>query len=383
MRALRDLSSKMTDWDPANLNGTQEINLRSMNRPPPGASGKRKAPGGDVEEEENQPLQHPFQLKKMKIKDPEYMSQVPNHLQNKEIPGFPSVTLCIGEPGSGKTNLLMNLLTRDDLWKGFFDKIYLLGPTVKSDKLYKHLNIPEDQIVTDQKEFLTRLIEWTDQQIKEVKINPDEAMKCLFIFEDFTSYNKTIQKSPDFIKCFNAIRHHKASVYINIHKVKALERTARMSCGNVIVFPLNKTEVDALYEDYGPKNLHKKDWALLCDDAWTPDQMSQKPFLYINKAAPREKWFRKCFTHIFNIKDYEGKYKFTEKRKQEEEKAKHGHLLQNKTQNPTDPTAPPETPSSQNQSFQGQEGAPFHYPQVLQRNKDHARGQYNGSTLGP
>src|SRR5579872_2759565 len=89
--------------------------------------------------EKKEEKKHAFQLQKMKIKDPEYMSEVPIRLQNKFIPGFPTTCVAVGEPGSGKTNLLMNLLTRDDMWKGFFDRIYLLGPTVKSDKLYENL----------------------------------------------------------------------------------------------------------------------------------------------------------------------------------------------------------------------------------------------------
>lgn len=308
--SLPQLSGEFLEGDPS----------QAPHQPDAQEQKKRKAP--PPADEPEQQISHPFQLKKMKIEDPEYMSEVPGHLQNKEIPGFPSVTLVIGKPGSGKTNLLMNLLTREDMWKGFFDKIYLMGPTVKSDKLFQHLHIPEDQVVVDKDEFIQKLKEWTSEQIRSVKSDPNSAMKCLFIFEDFTSYNKTVQKDPDFIKCFNAIRHHKASVYINIHKVKALERTARMSCQNIIIFPLNKTEIDALYEDYGPKNLDKKDFFLLCDEAWKADEMNKKPFLYINDFAPWDKRFRKCFTHVLDIKQFEGKGRDRKDQKDRERKDK-------------------------------------------------------------
>lgn len=264
------------------------------------------------EKKKEDPLKHPFQMKKMEIKDPEYMSEVPNHLQNKEIPGFPTVVLSVGKPGSGKTNVLINLLTRPDMWKGFFDRIYLLGPTIKSDKLYQHLELPDDQKVTEPSEFISKLMEWTEKQVQEVEQDAKEAPKTLFIFEDITSYYHTIQNDPIFIKCFNTIRHHKATAYVNIHKVKALNRTARMSCQHVLLFPVNKTEIDVAYNDWGPQTLSRLDFYHLCIDAWTPDEFNKKPFLYINNHADEKKRFRKCFTHIIDVKHYEGIHKLME-----------------------------------------------------------------------
>jgi len=78
---------------------------------------------------------HPYDIKVIPLEDPEYKSETPAHLQNKDIPGFPTTVLCVGGPGSGKSNLFGNFLLGH--WKGFFDKVYLFGPTVKSDKMTK------------------------------------------------------------------------------------------------------------------------------------------------------------------------------------------------------------------------------------------------------
>ena len=78
-----------------------------------------------------------LKIVKIEVPDPEYMSEIPEHMKNGNFPGFPSTTLICGPPGRGKTNLLMNLLKNKKMWCGFFDKIYAYGPTVKSDKLYK------------------------------------------------------------------------------------------------------------------------------------------------------------------------------------------------------------------------------------------------------
>ncbi len=112
---------------------------------------------------------HAYDIKRIEMKDPEYLSEVPEHLRNQDLPGFPSTILLVGRPGSGKTNVLMNLLTQPTFWYKFFDKIYLCGPTVKNDKFYQSIKVPEEQIVTKQEEFLPKLEEWIDQQTEEVK----------------------------------------------------------------------------------------------------------------------------------------------------------------------------------------------------------------------
>lgn len=263
---------------------------------------------------------HPYKIKKLEVKDPEYMSEVPEYLQNKEIPGFPSTVVSIGEPGSGKTSVLINLLTNPQLWKGFFDICYFFGPTCDTDKLYKLIRIDEDQIVTKQEEFLPKLTEWLDNQKDDVKHNPEQAKKALFVFEDITSFYHSLQASPEFGKCFSAIRHHKATAYAHVHKVKAFNRTARMSCQHIICFPVNKSEIDVLYNDWGPRCLDKHQWAALVEEAWRKDEFSDKPFLYINKYQPEEKRYRKCFTHIIDLKVFQSMDLSSKKRKKSDSK---------------------------------------------------------------
>ena len=81
---------------------------------------------------------HAYAIKRIDVKDPEYISEVPEHLRNQDLPGFPSTTLFVGRPGSGKTNALMNLLMGENFWFGFYDKIYLCGPTVENQAVSEH-----------------------------------------------------------------------------------------------------------------------------------------------------------------------------------------------------------------------------------------------------
>ena len=54
---------------------------------------------------------------------------------------FPSLTLCIGKSGSGKSNVMANMLTKKEFMKDFFDDIYLFSPTAKSDDIVEHLKL--------------------------------------------------------------------------------------------------------------------------------------------------------------------------------------------------------------------------------------------------
>lgn len=258
---------------------------------------------------------HPYSIQHIKLHNPEYKNEVPKHLQNKDLPGFPSTICAVGRPGSGKSNVLLNFLTRKELWNGFFDRIYLLGPTIESDKLFKKIKIPDEQKVSDPEQFLVKLQEWTEEQVNRVKHDPDTAPKCLFIFEDITAYRQSIQNDPRFVKCFTTIRHHKASAYANIHKFAALERTARLQCMHVMVWPVNKTDIDHIYEDYGSSDLDKHDFRIMCKFAWTPDEKNEKPFLYINLYAPEKERFRKCFTDIINVSMFDGMHQVRNKKR--------------------------------------------------------------------
>lgn len=247
---------------------------------------------------------HPYAIKRLKVDDPEYISELPERFKSKDFPTFPTTVGCFGEPGSGKTNVLLNMLTSPKLWKGFYDMVYLFGPTTKTDKLYKLIKIDKEQIVANQEDFVPKLEEYLAKQIEDVEKNAKEANKTLFVFEDITSYFHGFQSSEAFGKSFTAIRHHKATAYAHAHKVKGLNRTARMALQHIILFPLNKTEIDVIYHEWAPRTLLRHQWDKLVEDAWTPDGKTEKPFLYINKDQPIEKRYRKCFTHQFDLEFY-------------------------------------------------------------------------------
>lgn len=252
---------------------------------------------------------HPLKIRRVETKDPDYQSETPEHLRNTFFPGFPSCSVFVGPPGSGKTNVLMHMLLSPIMWNGFFDKVYLFGPTVKSDKMYERIHVAEDQICTDQKEFLPKLEEALKKQQRQVEDDKKAAPKILMVFEDITAFFNKIQQKPEFVRCYTQVRHLKGASVAMVHKWKAFNRTARMATQHILVWRCNKSEQKQLYEDFGPTSLTLDDWYKLVAYCHKPTDDDAKPFLYINTTVPEKIRFRKNFTEILELRDFDVDHK--------------------------------------------------------------------------
>jgi len=242
-----------------------------------------------------------LKIVKIEVPDPEYQSEIPPHWKQNNFPGFPSTTLVCGPPGRGKTNLLMNLLKNKKMWNGFFDEIYAYGPTVKADKLYKTIKLKPQNIVDDVKKVIPDLESKLKTQTEKVESNAATAPKCLFLFEDMTSFFNTIQHKPEFHRCYTQVRHLKGASITMVHKYHAFNRTPRTSSQHIIIFETNKADIKHVYTEFGPRTLDINDFMLMVDYALTPTKDSPKPFLYINTMVEDRLRFRKNFTEIMEI----------------------------------------------------------------------------------
>lgn len=256
-----------------------------------------------IRNERKSQKKHPYEIGKITPPGREKKEKVPEYMQGKNFPGHPTTALIIGQPGSGKTNLLMSLLTGQQFWRGYFDKIYLIGLTCKSDDLYKSIELPEDQIITDSEKIvpeLNRIIKEQDEAIKE---DWNSADKLLFVFEDFTSLYSEIQGKKEFVRCYCQIRHLKSTALTLVHKYKAMQRTARMCCLHIMAFNINLTDIEAMYHDYGSTHLNKKEFVTLAQTAMKKQTDEDHPFFYVNLQVPENVRYRRNFTTIYRIKE--------------------------------------------------------------------------------
>lgn len=84
---------------------------------------------------------HDYDLSIRRIQLPGVKSFPP--VANRVLPQHPFQLQMSAQPGSGKTNLLVNFITRPEFYKGYFHRIIIISPSIKTDdKWYYALRMP-------------------------------------------------------------------------------------------------------------------------------------------------------------------------------------------------------------------------------------------------
>lgn len=232
----------------------------------------------------------PLPTSKDKIKQPKLS-------EANIIPRINSSSLFIGSSGSGKTNLVANLLTRKDMLGGVFDRIFLISPTAKTDDIQGHLDINEEDIIDDLNEAPGILKEIQEDQRDSIeKIGPVKTDKYLVIFDDCIS-DSDFMKSRELINSFILCRHYNMTTMICSQSYKSVPRKCRMQARNIFFFKSSQSETEAICEDRAPPNFTKKEGIHLVEFA-TSEPYS---FLHINMNEPYDSRYRKNLDSIIDI----------------------------------------------------------------------------------
>jgi hypothetical protein len=224
------------------------------------------------------------------------------------IPRHSSSVIFNGRSGSGKSNLLINLLSRPEFYgrtkpkdekSQYFDLIFLFSPTADGgDDLVRFLKIPEKRIFTHpDTKVLDNILKTQKDFIAEKGL--EKSPKILIIFEDIQSNNGRIMNSPSFLKCFIQARHLNVSTWLLGQSFTRTPRACRLQANNIFMFPSSGSEIKILVEEFCPPHTDKKTFQKLIEHA-TKEQYN---FLHINMRQPPEKRFRKNLDTILKIKN--------------------------------------------------------------------------------
>jgi hypothetical protein len=224
------------------------------------------------------------------------------------IPRHSSSVIFNGRSGSGKSNLLINLLSRPEFYgrtkpkdekSQYFDLIFLFSPTAAGgDDLVRFLKIPEKRVFTQMDtKILDNILKTQKDLIAEKGL--EKSPKILIIFEDIQSNNGRIMNSPSFLKCFIQARHLNVSTFLLGQSWTRTPRACRLQANNIFFFPSSGSEVELLVKEFCPPHTDKKTFQKLVEHA-TKEQYN---FLSINMRCPPEKRFRKNLDTILKIKN--------------------------------------------------------------------------------
>jgi hypothetical protein len=238
----------------------------------------------------------PYPTNKHKIK------QRPN-MENHVIPTHASAVIFNGKSGSGKTNLLVNIMSRPEFYgidgsgKPYFDIVFLFSPTANGgDDLVRFLDIPKKRIFTEFDTTALDNIIATQKDLIEEKKDITKSPKMLIIFEDIQS-DKKFMNSKSFLKCFIQCRHLNISTFLLSQSFTRTPRACRLQANNIFLFPCSRSERKLLIDEFTPPRLSKREFGDLIDHATSDDHS----FLHINmREMPRTR-FRKNLDEILKL----------------------------------------------------------------------------------
>ena len=231
-------------------------------------------------------------------------SELPQSIYMKAeiINKFPSLTLVVGKSGSGKSNVVIHMLTHEEFMKDFFDEVFLFSPTARLDDLVEHLKLDDDHIIDKLNvaatEKLSGIISSQDSKIKKDGIlATSRNSKVLIICDDCIS-EKAFIKSDILSRLATAGRQSLISTIICSQAYTKVPRVIRLQTQGLILFPSSNDEIELLNKDLCPANTSKRDFLELIQFA-TDEPYS---FLFVNHHCknPRDK-FRKNFGSVLSV----------------------------------------------------------------------------------
>jgi len=240
----------------------------------------------------------PYKTNKHNIKQRPYMKQ---HV----IPTHPSSVIFNGRSGSGKSNLVVNLLTRPEFYgrtdptnpkSHYFDLIFLFSPTAHGgDDLVQHLQLPEKRIFTDFNLTALDDILSTQEGLIENK-GLLKAPKILLLLDDVQS-DAAFLRSKQIKRIFIQNRHLNVSTWLCGQSFKLTPRCCRLQCNNLMFFPGSGSEMEILCEEFCPSGMSKKEFIKLIEHATSEPYQ----FLHINMREQPKTRYRKNLDTLLEL----------------------------------------------------------------------------------
>ena len=232
---------------------------------------------------------------------PTEKSKIPLKQCQKEgiIPKAPFSLMISGRSASGKTNVLINILTNKDLLKDYFHYIVVFSLTAgKYDDSYKSLGLPAESFKNDfSADDLNTLIENRKSLIDKKGIEwVVKHSRVLLIMDDVIA-NRDFLNSPEALKMFTLLRHYQCSICVLVQSYNKLPRALRINANATIVFPSTQSEIEILLDELTPAGITKRDFQKVIDYATE----GKHSFLYINRHAERGEQIRKNLDEVIDI----------------------------------------------------------------------------------
>lgn len=193
-------------------------------------------------------------------------------------------SIIVGGPGSGKTNLIMNLIGGKKKGNRFFykqfHKVFLFSPSFHTVK--KNVGIPDDQIIPT----------FDLNKINEIVDDAESDENTLIIIDDMVASLK--KNMSELLKIIFNRRHIGAglSVIITAQKYNKIPLELRTGASSIFMFNKNKKELNNIFSEFC--NLDR----CIYDRIVRFSLDKQYDFLYMKLDEPECKKYYKGFDMI-------------------------------------------------------------------------------------
>ena len=168
----------------------------------------------------------------------------------------PLHSIFIGKTGSGKSNLLINLILRNRVfgYLKYYQKIYIISPSLCYDNTFDIFNDYDNEKKGYAKielvdEFNDAILQNIIEEIKQ-EYDADNKRRTLVLLDD--CINELKSNSTYLQVLFTRGRHFKTSVWISTQAYKKVPKTLRLNCIDVFIFGgSSKNELEDLYNEVG------------------------------------------------------------------------------------------------------------------------------------
>ena len=227
---------------------------------------------------------------KSKLKDKK------NKNLNPMLPKLPFAISLVGASGSGKTNLLLNILEQYN--KKFRpEDIILISPSIGLDDKLKHINTPWKYDTFD-----PTIIESVINQQKELKKKNTKKIPNLLIILDDCLQTGAFNHHSIIETAYVRLRHFDISLICSSQKYVGLSRTIRLNSKALILFePYNESEFDSILDENSSKYTRLKMKKML-------DLVFSRPFGFIlinNSERDKTKRYIDSFQKYLNLNDFD------------------------------------------------------------------------------
>lgn len=188
--------------------------------------------------------------------------------------------LILGRAGTGKTSLLVMLLTNPALYRQVFDKIYAFIPANSRASLKDDIFslLPEEQV------FDNLTLENLQTAFAAAEQASQKGKKTLIVFDDVQQYFKG-ECEPFITHMINNRRHNKLSMIFLAQSYKKVPRMCRLAMTDLFCFRLSRSDMDDIRTEL--VDIDEEVWDAIVRSYRIRVRTDVRLYMYLNVASAR------------------------------------------------------------------------------------------------